>query len=265
MENSVSPDSTGKENTNPDKSNNYQHHGNVENTAEPNKPDDTGSSDPGFKQVNRGHLKSKISENKSKNDKTYQATKLPSVMNVNPRSVYNKLEDFHTLVEVEEIDCVFMSESWERPNQPLESIIQLPDHTVVSNPHQRDGQGGRPAIIINHKKYHIRNITQSLIKIPWGTEAVWAILTPKGITKSSKIQRIAVCSFYSKPNSTSKTQLLDHIDQAFHIISSKYQRGLHFILAADSNELKLDSILSLSSQMKQMVKGFIRLNPPKND
>ena len=192
-----------------------------------------------------------------------QALKLPSVMNVNPRSVYNKLEDFHTLVEVEEIDCVFMSESWERPNEPLESIIQLPDHTVVSNPHQRDGTGGRPALIVNHKKYHIRNITQTLVKIPWGTEAVWAILTPKGISRDNKIQRIAVCSFYSKPNSRSKTQLLDHIDQAFHIISAKYQRSLHFILAADSNDLKLDSILSLSSQMRQMVKGFTRLNPPK--
>ena len=108
-------------------------------------------------------------------------------MNVNPRSIYNKVEDFHTLVEIEEIDCIFMSESWERPNQPLEDIINLPNHTVISNPHQRNGQGGRPALIINHKKYNIKNITQTLIHIPWGTESVWAILTPKKIDKDSKI------------------------------------------------------------------------------
>ena len=57
--------------------------------------------------------------------------------------------------------------------------------------------------------------------------------------------------------------MLDHINQAFHIISAKYSRGLHFILAADSNDLKLDNILSLSSQMRQMVTGVTRLNPPK--
>ena len=156
-----------------------------------------------------------------------------------------------------------MSESWERPDQPLEEIINLPDHIVISNPHQRRGQGGRPALIINQRKYIVKNLTQSLIQIPWGTEAVWALLTPRSSNKDSKIQRIAVCSFYSKPNSKKKTQLLDHINQAFHIISAKYSRGLHFILAADSNDLKLDNILSLSSQMRQMVTGVTRLNPPK--
>ena len=61
-----------------------------------------------------------------------------------------------------------------------------------------------------------------------------------------------------------KKQLLDHINQAFHTISTvQYTRGLQFILAADSNNLKLDNILNLSSQMRQMVTGFTRLNPPK--
>ena len=156
-----------------------------------------------------------------------------------------------------------MSESWERLNEPLEDIIKLPDHTIISNPHQRKGTGGRPALIINHKKYTIKNLTQKLITIPWGVEAVWAIITPKGTTKDSKIQHIAVCSFYCKPDSRTKTQLLDHINQAYHTLSAKYKKGLHFILAADSNDLKLTNILNLSSQMHQMVKEVTRLNPPK--
>ena len=119
-------------------------------------------------------------------------------MNVNPRSIYNKKEEFHTFVEEYSIDCVFMSESWERPDEPLEQIINLPNHTVISNPHQRKGVGGRPALIINHNKYHVRNITQSLVDIPWGVEATWAIISPKNITNDSSIQKIAVCSFYSK-------------------------------------------------------------------
>ena len=81
-----------------------------------------------------------------------QALNLPTVMNVNPRSIYNKVQEFHKFVEEEDIDCVFMSESWERPEQPLDIIINLPDHTVISNPHQRKGVGGRPALIINQQK-----------------------------------------------------------------------------------------------------------------
>ena len=43
-------------------------------------------------------------------------------MNLNPRSVYNKIDEFHTFVEQEEVDVVFMSESWERNNLTLEKI-----------------------------------------------------------------------------------------------------------------------------------------------
>ena len=116
----------------------------------------------------------------------------------------------------------------EKPDQPLEDIIHLPNHTIISNPHQRRGKGGRPALIINNKKFIIKNITQTLVQIPWGTEAVWAIITPKSLNKDSKVQQIALCSFYSKPNSMLKTQLLDHINQAFHIISTKYKKITSF-------------------------------------
>ena len=183
-------------------------------------------------------------------------------MNVNPRSIYNKKDEFHAFVEEHSIDCVFMSESWERPDEPLEDIINLPNHTVISNPHQRRGVGGRPALIINNEKYHVRNITQSLIDIPWGVEATWAIMSPKTVTNDSTIQKIAVCSLYSKPNSKKKTLLLDHINQAFHTISTKYGRGLHFIISGDTNDLKLDNILNLSPNMRQLVQGVTRLDPP---
>ena len=87
-----------------------------------------------------------------------------------------------------------MSESWERPDKPLDQIINLPNHTVISNPHQRIGVGGRPALILNNSKYHVRNLTQSLIQIPWGVEATWALISPKNVTSDGKIKRIAMCS-----------------------------------------------------------------------
>ena len=201
-------------------------------------------------------------KNIKRSNKLLQALNLPTIMNVNPRSIYNKKEEFHTFVEEYSIDCVFMSESWERPDEPLEQIINLPNHTVISNPHQRKGVGGRPALIINHNKYHVRNITQSLVDIPWGVEATWAIISPKNITNDSSIQKIAVCSVYSKPNSKKKTLLLDHISQAFHTISTKYGKGLHFIISGDTNDLKLDNILNLSPNMRQLVQGVTRLDPP---
>ena len=205
----------------------------------------------------------------TKNNKKYknqnkvdQALDLPTVMNVNPRSIYNKLEEFHDFVIEHNVDCIFMSESWERPDQPLDTVINLPDHTVISNPHQRKGAGGRPALIINNKKFHVRNITQSLIEVPWGVEATWAMMTPKNISNNSIIKNIAVCSLYSKPNSKKKELLLDHINQAFNVISTKFKSGLHFILAGDTNDLKLGNIINLTSNMKQLVSGVTRLNPP---
>ena len=46
-------------------------------------------------------------------------------------------------------------------------------------------------------------------------------------------------------------------------MSTKHQEGVHFILAGDTNDLKLDSILSLSPMMKQIVSNPTRWNPPR--
>ena len=86
-----------------------------------------------------------------------QALSLPTLCNLNPRSIYNKREEFHTLVKEEDLDVIFLSESWECEYLPLDEIIDLDDHTVISNVHQRAGMGGRPAIIANNKKFDIQN------------------------------------------------------------------------------------------------------------
>ena len=173
---------------------------------------------------------------------------------MNPRSVYNKVEEFHAFMEEEMVDLLLMSESFERENLKLKEIIKLENHEVISNVYQRTGVGGRPAIIVNKNKYSIRNLTNTLIQIPWGVEAVWCLLTPKNVTNGSKIRNIACCAIYSKPGSKKKSLLLDHISESFNILSKKYGKGLHFVIAGDSNDLKLDSILSLSPKMCQIVR-----------
>ena len=205
---------------------------------------------------------------KNENEKTKiskrleQALSLPTLCNMNPRSVYNKLDEFHTFVKEEEVDVLFISESWEREHLPLDKVIKLEDHSVISNVSQRTGKGGRPAIVADNKKYHVQNITNTLVQIPWGVEAVWCVLTPKNVTHNSKIQKIACCALYSKPSSKKKTLLLDHLSDAYNILNTKYGRGLHFIIAGDTNDLKLDSILSLSPNFVQVVRKWTRMDPP---
>ena len=151
------------------------------------------------------------------------------------------------------IDLICISESWEHENLTLDELIQLEDYKVISNVHQRSGKGGRPAIIANEQKYFVQNITNTFVNVPYGGEIVWAILTPKNISASSTIKKMAIASIYSKPSSKKKTLLLDHISETYHLLCSKYQSRLHFIMVGDTNDLKLEPILSLSPQLKQVV------------
>ena len=45
-------------------------------------------------------------------------------MNLNPRSIYNKAEEFCLLLDMYETDICFMSETWDRADKPLEDIIK---------------------------------------------------------------------------------------------------------------------------------------------
>ena len=181
---------------------------------------------------------------------------------MNPRSVYNKQDEFHTFVEEEMVDLLTMAESWERENLLLDQIVKLDDHTIISNVSQRKGKGGRPAIFANNKKFEVENVTNTLVQVPWGVEAVWCILTPRNITNDSLIKKIACCALYCKPNSRKKSLLLDHIADAYNILGRKYGTGLHYVIAGDTNDLKLDSILSLDSRFVQVVQKWTRMDPP---
>ena len=48
-----------------------------------------------------------------RSNKIVEALNLPKVLNLNPRSIYNKIEEFVTFVTEENVDLICMSESWE--------------------------------------------------------------------------------------------------------------------------------------------------------
>ena len=115
-----------------------------------------------------------------------------------------------------------ISESWEREDETIEAILNDDELSVISNPYQRKGRGGRPIIIVNNAKYNVEKLD---IPCPWGVEMVWAILSIKKATSVSKIQKVVIGSFYSKPASRKKQVLLDHISDVFHMLSSRYSSG----------------------------------------
>ena len=198
-----------------------------------------------------------------RSNKAVQALTLPKVLNLNPRSAMNKIDELKTFIEEESIDCAFISESHEKENKKLEDQFKLEGHVVISNIYQRHGKGGRPALIVNENKFNVQNLTNTIVDLPWGVEVTWALITPKNVSNASIIQKIVCAAIYCKPKSKKKTELLDHISSTYNFLNTKYGKGLFWMLAGDTNDLKLDAILNLSPNMKSMVDKPTRLNPDK--
>ena len=57
--------------------------------------------------------------------------------------------------------------------------------------------------------------------------------------------------------------LLDYISDVYNAMSRKFSEGTYWIIAGDTNELKLDAILNLTPHMHQAVQSPTRLNPPR--
>ena len=94
------------------------------------------------------------------------------VLNVNPRSMYNKVEEFKTLIEQLDCQLCFISESWDRSGLSIESLIQIENYRFVKNVCQRNGRGGKPALLVSEKEYVVKELCPNLITVPVGIEAV---------------------------------------------------------------------------------------------
>lgn len=136
------------------------------------------------------------------------ASCLPKILNLNPRSIYNKAENLKQFVKEREIDIVCISESWARSEDPLENLVKMDNFEIISNPHVKKEVGGKHAIMVNNKLFRVENPNQASIIIPLGVECVWAILTPRDLTNSSVVKKIIVASFYLNPNSKKKSRPL---------------------------------------------------------
>ena len=198
-----------------------------------------------------------------RNNLILQSLHLPVVINLNPRSLYNKTTDFYDIIEQYEADVICVSESWGRENLSIEKLLNLPNHRVLISPVQRDFRGGKPVIIVNEEKFHVKPLCPDPLTVPIGVECVWALISPKQTGPQCKVKYIAVAAFYYRgPKSTKKDELFDHIAESFHLLSAKYGPDLHFLIMGDANRLNLSPITNLSPRLKQEVKVFTRLDPP---
>ena len=158
-------------------------------------------------------------------------------------------------------DLICISESWNRPEFPLSELLKtenFENFKVFMNVKQRKERGGKPAVLVNTRKYHILELCPKLFTVTSSVEAVWILLKSKikGIDT-----KIAVCSYYFSKNITLKEDLYEHIISSYNLIKAKYGENIHMILCADSNRLDLSPILDLSEHLTQVVKVPTRLNP----
>ena len=64
-------------------------------------------------------------KSKSTSNKVKEALVLPTCINLNPRSIYNKAKDFKNFIQEQQVHCVFLRESWERPEFTLSQLLDI--------------------------------------------------------------------------------------------------------------------------------------------
>ena len=190
---------------------------------------------------------------------------MPIVVNLNPRSLYNKQEEFRTMIDQTEAGVCCVSETWDRSHVTggalISDLIDIEGYKWVKNIVQRRRKGGKPAILANEKDYYVKELCPNVVTVPIDVEAVWILLTPRNRSSTSRIKHIAVASVYYSSTQTRKSDFLDHISEAYHTLCSKYGSDLKFLIVGDLNKLNLKPILNLSPDLQQVVKVVTRQNP----
>ena len=162
---------------------------------------------PSYENKPLKHLKRNLVTIK-RSRKVVEASVLPVVLNINPRSLYNKKNEFCTLIEQTDAGICCVSESWDRSHvsgsRRISDILNIDDYKWVQNVVQRNKKGGKPAILASEKLFHIKELSPDVITVPIGVEAVWALLIPKNTTTGSTIKQIAVASVYYSSTQTTK-------------------------------------------------------------
>ena len=66
-----------------------------------------------------------------RSNKILEATNLPSMLVLNPRSIYNKSEEFWLMMDQLESDICYMSELWDCESLPLEVFFKKEGYKII--------------------------------------------------------------------------------------------------------------------------------------
>jgi hypothetical protein len=102
----------------------------------------------------------------NRSNKILDASILPVVLNLNPRSLYNKQSEFRTLVEQTDVGVCCLSESWDRSHvagsRRIADVLNIDGYKWVQHVVQRTKKGGKPAILVNNNLFHIKDLCPEL-------------------------------------------------------------------------------------------------------
>ena len=186
-----------------------------------------------------------------KNRKIRKASSLPLVSVMNVRSLYNKPENFKTLVKELGLEASIISETWEREEMSLQALLgqNFKIHSYKREKSKAKKQpGGGCAIVYNENRF---KGTKLDIFVPKGVEACWLMLKP--ITHEHSIENIAMAAIYVSPNSKFKTATINHVIDTIHLIRAQHDNRVNFLIGGDLNQLKIDRILDAYGPLKQLI------------
>ena len=170
-------------------------------------------------------------------------SELPLCVMLNARSLYNKSDNFRTLLHEIGVEVAIVSETWERQRQSLEELLSTDHYQIISYCRKKltnnRQPGGGCAIIYNNDRFVVEPLE---IQVPENVEAVWALFTPKTVSSNSRVKKIAVGSVYVSPKSQFKQDTIDHIIETLHIVRSTHD-DVRFLFGGDLNRLNISDIL----------------------
>ena len=136
------------------------------------------------------------------------------------RSLYNKINNFRTLLHTICPDFAIVSETWGRVNMKVEQILSPSPYKAVGfyRPKVNSSQpGGGCELVYNPDRF---NVFETDIIIPKGVEVVWRVAAPK--QPNSFLSKICICSIYVSPKSRYKETVIEHVIETIHLMRSKY-------------------------------------------
>ena len=184
------------------------------------------------------------------NSNQKQSSNIPLCLLFNARSVYNKENNMNEMLRVIGPDICIISETFERERKRLASVLKSREYEYISY-FRKNRPGGGCAIIFNENRFSVSNLE---VLAPEGIESCWALVVPKSQeTKTMKVKRIAVGSYYISPKSRYKQEVIEHITETIHLLRARYNNEVNFLIGGDFNRVDTSDILDSYGAMKSII------------